>query len=382
MVLRRDAVYRQQEPGAGDYFNKTQGTPLYTPDLDRPAFRKEWLKSQAGRLTWQVSPKNKVNAFVDVQSYQVRGRGAYTAPESHSCWAFSPQGLYQASWSSPLTSKFLLEAGASLTKGAFPCTLEQLTDIFGFTPKPTDVSILEATTGFRYNAASSYRHRNDHDRYAQRFSVSYVTGSHTFKTGMQLQQGVLNVDTEINRDVTYTFVGGVPSQITQWATPYLQKNRMKADLGLFVQDQWAVKRLTLNYGLRFDYFNGYVPAQHVDAGQFVGARDFAAVPHVPEWNDMNPRLGGSYDLFGNGRTAVKTSLGRYVGQAVDGRRQLQQSDRDLGQQRQPHLGRCQSATMCPDCNLTDFGANGECGPISNANFGRINPGRRPAMPTT
>ena len=38
------------------------------------------------------------------------------------------------------------------------------------------------------------------------------------------------------------------------------QSRTKADLGLFAQDQWTIKRLTLNYGLRFDYFNGYVPA--------------------------------------------------------------------------------------------------------------------------
>jgi hypothetical protein len=361
---------KNQVPGV--YFNKTQGTPLYTPDLDRPAFRKEWLKSQAGRLTWQVSAKNKINAFVDVQSYQVRGRGAYTAPESHSCWAFSPAGLYQTSWSAPLTSRLLLEAGASLTKGAFPCPREQLTDIFGFTPRATDVSILEATTGFRYNAAASYLLRNDHDRYAQRFSASYVTGSHTFKTGMQLQQGVLNTATEVNRNMTYTFIAGVPSQITQWATPYLQKNRMKADLGLFVQDQWAINRLTLNYGLRFDYFNGYVPPQHVDAGQYVGARDFAAVANVPNWTDLNPRLGGSYDLFGNGRTAVKASLGRYVARqsmvvAISNNpiaTSVNSVNRTWDDANRDYV---------PDCDLAVFGANGECGPISNANFGRINP---------
>ena len=36
---------------AGIYFNKTRGTPFYTPDLDNPAYRKEWLKSIAGRMT-------------------------------------------------------------------------------------------------------------------------------------------------------------------------------------------------------------------------------------------------------------------------------------------------------------------------------------------
>ena len=88
----------------------------------------------------------------------------------------------------------------------------------------------------------------------------------------------------------------------------------EGDLGVFVQDQWAIRRLTLNYGLRFDYFNGYVPEQHVPAVRFVGARDFAPVRGVPNWTDLNPRLGGSYDLFGTGRTALKASLGRYVAQ--------------------------------------------------------------------
>ena len=75
LVLRRDAVSGNQNQVAGIYFNKTQGTPFYTPDLDEPAYRKEWLKSIGGRLTWQAAQKHKVNVFADVQSYQVRGSG-------------------------------------------------------------------------------------------------------------------------------------------------------------------------------------------------------------------------------------------------------------------------------------------------------------------
>jgi hypothetical protein len=37
---------------AGIFWNKTQGTPLYTPDPDRPADRFEYFRSWAGRLTW------------------------------------------------------------------------------------------------------------------------------------------------------------------------------------------------------------------------------------------------------------------------------------------------------------------------------------------
>ena len=105
----------------------------------------------------------------------------------------------------------------------------------------------------------------------------------------------------------------MPVLINQFATPYLQKDRLKADLALFVQDQWTIKRLTLNAGLRFEYFNGYVPAQRQPAGQFVPERDLPSVDCVPCWTDLNPRLGVSYDLFGNGRTAMKVTVGRYLG---------------------------------------------------------------------
>ena len=67
-------------------------------------------------------------------------------------WSFWPNGLYQATWSSPVTQRFLLEAGFSFAQNGYPYTREQSTDIFGFTVKETDISILESSTGFRYNA--------------------------------------------------------------------------------------------------------------------------------------------------------------------------------------------------------------------------------------
>src|SRR5207247_7245344 len=125
------------------------------------------------------------------------------------------------------------------------------------------------------------------------FSVSYVTGAHTFKTGLFLQEGWRENPQKIAQSVDYTFIAGTPLSLTEYASPLVEKERLKADLGLFFQDQWTLKRLTLNYGLRLDYFNAFIPAQHEDTGRFVPARDFAEVRCVPCWKDLDPRLGAN-----------------------------------------------------------------------------------------
>src|SRR5262249_42448101 len=113
-------------------------------------------------------------------------------------------------------------------------------------------------------------------------------------------------------DVSYFFNNGLPSSLAQWATPFLEEERVKPDLGLFAQDRWTVKRLTLNYGVRFDYYRGFVPAESEPATRFLAARELPSVGCVPCWPDLSPRLGASYDLFGNSRTALKLAAGRYV----------------------------------------------------------------------
>lgn len=379
--IRRDRLWfftaarftgSKQAGGQGTYFNLTQGTPLYTPDLSRPTFSKDWLRSLATRVTWQATSSTKISGYADPQTYQTRGQGRNRAPEAQVCWRMWPQGLYQGTWTWTPTSRLLFEAGGSLVKNPFPCTREDVTSTFDFVVDPTDVSIQEATTGFVYNAATSYLYTNDMDRWVERFSVSYVTGSHAFKTGFELQQQLADREVIVNQDVNYRFRDEIPERITQFATPYTQRSRTQAELGIYAQDQWTIDRLTLNLGVRFEYQNGYVPAQEMPATQFVPARSFPRVDDVPNWIDLNPRLGVSYDLFGTGRTALKASLGRYVGK----------HGIEVALANDPITTSVNSANRSwsdtngdyvPDCDLTNFDANGECGPISNANFGASDP---------
>ena len=94
-------------------------------------------------------------------------------------------------------------------------------------------------------------------------------------------------------------------------TPLFYGERLNRDLGIYIQDSWRLNRLTANVGLRWETLNAKVLAGKSGAGRFVPERTFDEVVDVPDWNDFAPRMALVYDLFGNGRTAIKYSLNRY-----------------------------------------------------------------------
>ena len=147
---------------------------------------------------------------------------------------------------------------------------------------------------------------------------------------------------------------------------------MRAQMGVYAQDQWTLSRITVNAGLRFDYQNSYVPAQHLPAGPFVGERNFDEVTCVPCWTDWSPRGSVVFDVFGNGKTAVKASLGRYVAEEIlntaDASNPLAASNPSTNRGWTDSDG-----DFIPDCDLTNPALNGECQQFSNQNFGKNNP---------
>jgi len=296
----------------GNYYNKTQGTLFYTPDLSHPAYDLSFYQETSGRVTWQVSPKDKINASVALERNCncIFGIQSGTlAPEATGDDYYWPNWRVQTTWTRPITNKLLLWGGMTTVAGRIQRR---------FTGGGADdISVLEQSTNYRYGSAGSSFGittswgGQDFGQVNEKATLAYITGAHSFKTGVALRQGWSGKDSTINHNVSYTFLNQKPASITYWASPYEYHLRQSVS-ALFAQDQWTRNGLTLNLGLRYDGLVGSVPPQHLDAGQYVPVRDFAAVHDVPNWKDINPRFGAAYDLFRNNKTAIKFALGRYV----------------------------------------------------------------------
>jgi hypothetical protein len=141
--------------------------------------------------------------------------------------------------------------------------------------------------------------------------MQYVTGSHALKAGVQWHIGQTWNMADANADLVQRSRDGVPDSVLVYNTPTRLYALMGADLGLYLQDSWTLKRLTINPGIRFEYFNSSAQAKAVEAGRFVPARSFPEISDIPNWKNFAPRFGVVYNLTGDAKTAVKGSVNKY-----------------------------------------------------------------------
>lgn len=325
-------------------------------DLSRPAVYEAINKAYSGRLTWQATPRNKL-AFYG--AHQPRRNGLFLSGtrsfEASVDQDIRHNRLLQATWKSPITSRLLVEAvwADSYMPGPFN----------GMTPGLADsdiVSVTDAGTGYSYRSSPSAYNIPHYYQPSARAGVSYVTGAHVAKFGVDYQWGYLRGENvRHNLHMTYQFRNGVPFQITVFNEPWDRKEEFRK-LAFFAQDQWTLRRLTVNGGLRLDLHNGSVPdVQTTGPNLYAPFQTWPEVRNAPNWKDLSPRLGVAYDLFGDGKTAVKGTLSRYVvndGAAFPGTLNP--------------LGFNSSATRAwTDRNGDFFPQEGELGTLSNSAFG-------------
>src|SRR5258705_578367 len=176
-----------------------------------------------------------------------------------------------------------------------------------------------------------------------------------------------------NRAILYTFNNQRPVSLQLLATPtHFEESAL--DAAIYAQDQWTLRRLTVNLGLRYNDVDMSSPALVSPRGFFVPERRIPAAEHIPHWRNLSPRVGGAYDLFGDGKTALKGSFGRYpdiirVSPANPANLFSLTTNRTWNDTAFG-VGDPRTGNFVPDCDQLNSGANGECGAWSDQNFGR------------
>ncbi len=348
-----------QQIRTNTFYESNQSTLVFTPDLSRPGTETQRSISQDVRLTWQISPRNKLSGYWNISP---RYTDHWTLVSTEQPDASNLQNLPKNNFetlrfTSTLSSKLLFEAAGGVMNETW--TREPVTDSVTSLGYP----VTELNTGVNFRAYSGTFSSNYTSMRSLRSSLSYVTGSHALKAGMNLQQGPADTDIYTNNDTGLIVRNGQPFQVTVRTTPYTTHELLVADLGLFVQDTWTVKRITVNAGLRFDYLNNRVEAQSAPGGTWIGPRQYAPLNDVPDFKDLSPRLGIAYDVFADGKTALKATLSRYVVTSTVGTARLLN----------PINTSVNTATRSwTDTNHDDIPQLSELGPLSNSAFGQVN----------
>ena len=284
--------------------------PTGTKALSRDGF---WDDSQL-RMTWQASAKNKFAGTWDQQSYcQCPDNiSATVAPEAARDRRFPTQQLIHGEWFSPITSKVLVEfVGLHRTErwgnmdlrpeaqspmwpsfggsfdhyfpaAAYP-TYQSLIGVMEQAPVNGQQANLayRAYSGQSVSAAgaSTFTPLNNNwvPSYHYRGSVSYVTGTHSVKVGFNEAVGYIYGTNYMQEplalransakapvDANGNILNPIFNQATYFLLPTNAQNNQDHDFGLYAQDKWTLKRLTLNYGVRFDWFKSEFPDQTLD----------------------------------------------------------------------------------------------------------------------
>jgi hypothetical protein len=331
----------------------------YSADRSIEARQAEGRKIFAVRLTAQATPRNRVSFSHDYQrrcggsslreggdgcrqaggTWVASGRtfGADTvSPETFPGYHNFPYNTTQVTYSAPISSRTLIDAGYSRFAYGYAR--------FGMAAPDALMDLVPVTeqTGVYGRPNLSYRgvfdpldfgfNNNDAMNSSWRGSVSYVTGAHNLKVGysgsfIEVHNGRVPNHTQLR----YTFNANAPAtascttagtnrlcpvSVSYFLAPRWDQHDRTMTTGLYVQDQWTLGRLTLQGGLRYDRAWSWAPAEGNGATETSRFNprpiSFERTVSVRGYNDITPRFGLAYDLFGTGRTALKVNGGKYL----------------------------------------------------------------------
>jgi hypothetical protein len=285
------------------------------------------LRNPTLKFNWQVTQNNSFQ-FMWQHS---RLKQPYRPGMGATAWRYivdstgnekDPSDGRKWQWTSILTPKLTLDLKITDSEYVFP--------IYSHIEKPPiSDSITQYVRGGYPTPNVGWRKHWDWGGNIAYFKEG-LAGNHNFKAGY-------DVYWEYGRNFRLTFPGGgyslslnngVPNTFQIKDAPFSNANGVYQN-ALFLQDKWQIgRKLTLNIGARWDRYSSYFPEQgNSHNGLFDIAAIKAAYPQiqlslngatsvprtiVSVFSNWVPRFAIAYDVFGNGRTALKASAGRYT----------------------------------------------------------------------
>lgn len=292
-----------------------------------------------GKLTWQVAPTNVLDLSAHYETdHEIVGFGGQSAAQSTSFQQAQNNKNHELTITAKDTwrgDNWLNEAVVDLLDSTFNPSIVNPNlpgQVYGAYQGPV------LTIG-GYSTAQKTTERDITLRDSFTLSGVNFFGSHVFKAGGKVSFDRFHAEGGFNTNPQFLF-NDIPALSETFAVPF-QANfgvgnpQVTADdiqVGVFFQDDWTINRhLTINYGLRWDYEsnandNGFVtPAKAVTALNFLDSvlstqpgNFFHAANYIstgsnrnPYMKEFQPRIGISYDVFGDQKTVLFAGAGRY-----------------------------------------------------------------------
>ena len=260
---------------------------------------------------YQINDKNRLKGFYSKQWYKKPNRFLSSPTTVLVQESTSNEDdvfdVYQVLWNSVVTSRFFVDARLGLNKILFPTY-----------QNGTEQTLLDTATNIRtrnFNTDTErFRDRYQANATGQYYVDQALGGRHEFKFGFDHAHAPVEVRTRRVDDVElrYNSTTGRGVDVTFFGSPFFTKTSVDVT-ALYLQDSYAIKRLTLTGGVRWERLEGYLPEQASPPARWFPnlQRSFPEQRDLVNWKTAGPRLSAAYDVMGDGRTALKASGGRY-----------------------------------------------------------------------